>query len=116
MKGLSLAFLLLLTLNVIVSLIHISLLWFSELTEIGCITSATLLTSLVCNHLTLGSFHQIHQLAFSPHTDSRNHGPHRIPYTQPKHVILVHGEKGLMAFLKESAGSELGMPYYLLPC
>jgi integrator complex subunit 11 len=35
-----------------------------------------------------------------------------IEFLSPKHVILVHGEKPLMAFLKEKVESELGMPCY----
>jgi integrator complex subunit 11 len=33
-------------------------------------------------------------------------------FLSPKHVILVHGEKPQMAFLKERIESELGMPCY----
>ncbi|CAN6195841.1 unnamed protein product [Urochloa humidicola] len=54
---------------------------------------------------------QIHQLAFSPHTDSKGIMD-LIELLSPKHVILVHGEKPLMAFLKERVESELGMPCY----
>ncbi|KAF8657643.1 hypothetical protein HU200_059794 [Digitaria exilis] len=54
---------------------------------------------------------QIHQLAFSPHTDSKGIMD-LIEFLSPKHVILVHGEKPLMAFLKERVESELGMPCY----
>nr|TKW33027.1 hypothetical protein SEVIR_2G206000v2 [Setaria viridis] len=54
---------------------------------------------------------QVHQLAFSPHTDSIGIMD-LIEFLSPKHVILVHGEKPLMAFLKERVESELGMPCY----
>ncbi|WVZ64877.1 hypothetical protein U9M48_014336 [Paspalum notatum var. saurae] len=54
---------------------------------------------------------QIHQLAFSPHTDSKGIMD-LIEFLSPKHVILVHGEKPQMAFLKERIESELGMPCY----
>ncbi|KAK3130000.1 hypothetical protein QOZ80_6BG0487650 [Eleusine coracana subsp. coracana] len=54
---------------------------------------------------------QIHQLAFSPHTDSKGIMD-LIEFLSPKHVILVHGEKPNMAFLKERVESELGMPCY----
>ncbi|GJN34065.1 hypothetical protein PR202_gb22702 [Eleusine coracana subsp. coracana] len=52
-----------------------------------------------------------HQLAFSPHTDSKGIMD-LIEFLSPKHVILVHGEKPNMAFLKERVESELGMPCY----
>jgi integrator complex subunit 11 len=55
--------------------------------------------------------HQIHQLAFSPHTDSKGIMD-LIEFLSPKHVILVHGEKPSMAFLKERIESELGTPCY----
>lgn len=54
---------------------------------------------------------QIHQLAFSPHTDSKGIMD-LTEFLSPKHVILVHGEKPQMAFLKERIESELGMPCY----
>ncbi|RLM85609.1 hypothetical protein C2845_PM04G13550 [Panicum miliaceum] len=54
---------------------------------------------------------QIHQLAFSRHTESKGIMD-LIEFLSPKHVILVHGEKPLMAFLKERVESELGMPCY----
>lgn len=55
--------------------------------------------------------HQIHQLAFSPHTDSKGIMD-LTEFLSPKHVILVHGEKPQMAFLKERIESELGMPCF----
>ncbi|XP_062194444.1 cleavage and polyadenylation specificity factor subunit 3-II [Phragmites australis] len=54
---------------------------------------------------------QIHQLSFSPHTDSKGIMD-LIEFLSPKHVILVHGEKPQMAFLKERVESELRMPCY----
>lgn len=54
---------------------------------------------------------QIHQLSFSPHTDSKGIMD-LTEFLSPKHVILVHGEKPSMAFLKERIESELGMPCY----
>ncbi|ONM40452.1 cleavage and polyadenylation specificity factor subunit 3-II isoform X1 [Zea mays] len=54
---------------------------------------------------------QIHQLAFSPHTDSKGIMD-LTEFLSPKNVILVHGEKPQMAFLKERIESELGMPCY----
>nr|CAB3457001.1 unnamed protein product [Digitaria exilis] len=54
---------------------------------------------------------QIHQLAFSPHTDSKGIMD-LTEFLSPKHVILVHGEKPQMAFLKERIESELGMPCF----
>ncbi|KAL6655975.1 hypothetical protein ACP70R_006801 [Stipagrostis hirtigluma subsp. patula] len=53
----------------------------------------------------------IHQLSFSPHTDSKGIMD-LIEFLSPKHVILVHGEKPQMAFLKERSESELGMQCY----
>lgn len=55
--------------------------------------------------------HQIHQLSFSPHTDSKGIMD-LTEFLSPKHVILVHGEKPQMAFLKDRIESELGMPCY----
>ncbi|XP_057425149.1 cleavage and polyadenylation specificity factor subunit 3-II-like [Lotus japonicus] len=52
---------------------------------------------------------QIHQLAFSPHTDSKGIMD-LVKFLSPKHVILVHGEKPKMALLKEKIHSELGIP------
>ncbi|CAN6224374.1 unnamed protein product [Urochloa humidicola] len=54
---------------------------------------------------------QIHQLAFSPHTDSKGIMD-LTEFLSPKHVILVHGEKPQMAYLKERIESELGMPCF----
>lgn len=51
---------------------------------------------------------QIHQLSFSPHTDSKGIMD-LTEFLSPSHVILVHGEKPQMAFLKERIESELGM-------
>ena len=55
--------------------------------------------------------HQIHQLSFSPHTDSKGIMD-LTEFLSPSHVILVHGEKPQMSFLKERIESELGMPCY----
>ncbi|XP_022944195.1 cleavage and polyadenylation specificity factor subunit 3-II isoform X1 [Cucurbita moschata] len=52
---------------------------------------------------------QIHQLAFSPHTDSKGIMD-LVKFLSPKHVILVHGEKPKMVTLKERIHSELGIP------
>ncbi|KAF3340690.1 cleavage and polyadenylation specificity factor subunit 3-II [Carex littledalei] len=52
---------------------------------------------------------QIHQLAFSPHTDSKGIMD-LVEFLSPKHVILVHGEKPKMASLKQRIESELGIP------
>ncbi|KAJ8500626.1 hypothetical protein OPV22_011178 [Ensete ventricosum] len=54
---------------------------------------------------------QIHQLSFSPHTDSKGIMD-LVEYLSPKHVILVHGEKPKMAMLKERIQSELGIQCY----
>lgn len=54
---------------------------------------------------------QIHQLSFSPHTDSKGIMD-LTEFLSPSHVILVHGEKPQMSFLKERIESELGMPCY----
>lgn len=54
---------------------------------------------------------QIHQLSFSPHTDSKGIMD-LTEFLSPSHVILVHGEKPQMAFLKDRIESELGMPCY----
>ncbi|GAU20382.1 hypothetical protein TSUD_12010 [Trifolium subterraneum] len=54
---------------------------------------------------------QIHQLAFSPHTDSKGIMD-LVKFLSPKHVMLVHGEKPKMASLKERIHSELGIPCY----
>ncbi|KAL6846112.1 hypothetical protein ACP4OV_023560 [Aristida adscensionis] len=54
---------------------------------------------------------QIHQLSFSPHTDSKGIMD-LTEFLSPKHVILVHGEKPQMAFLKERIESELGIKCY----
>ncbi|KAM0825201.1 hypothetical protein ACQ4PT_069710 [Festuca glaucescens] len=55
--------------------------------------------------------HLIHQLSFSPHTDSKGIMD-LTEFLSPNHVILVHGEKPQMAFLKDRIESELGMPCY----
>ncbi|KQJ90150.1 hypothetical protein BRADI_4g29760v3 [Brachypodium distachyon] len=54
---------------------------------------------------------QIHQLSFSPHTDSKGIMD-LTEFLSPNHVILVHGEKPQMAFLKDRIESELGMSCY----
>ncbi|XP_047048348.1 cleavage and polyadenylation specificity factor subunit 3-II-like [Lolium rigidum] len=54
---------------------------------------------------------QIHQLSFSPHTDSKGIMD-LTEFLSPSHVILVHGEKPQMAFLKDRIESELGMSCY----
>ncbi|RYR44191.1 hypothetical protein Ahy_A08g040566 isoform D [Arachis hypogaea] len=54
---------------------------------------------------------QVHQLAFSPHTDSKGIMD-LIKFLSPKHVILVHGEKPKMVSLKEKIHSEMGIPCY----
>ncbi|KAH9794516.1 cleavage and polyadenylation specificity factor subunit 3-II [Citrus sinensis] len=51
---------------------------------------------------------QIHQLAFSPHTDGKGIMD-LVKFLSPQHVILVHGEKPKMATLKERIQSELGI-------
>ncbi|KAJ4783344.1 hypothetical protein LUZ62_034590 [Rhynchospora pubera] len=51
---------------------------------------------------------QIHQLTFSPHTDSKGIMD-LVEFLSPKHVILVHGEKPKMAALKQRIESELGI-------
>lgn len=54
---------------------------------------------------------QIHQLSFSPHTDSKGIMD-LIRFLSPKNVILVHGEKPKMASLKERIESDLRIPCY----
>ncbi|CAM8962010.1 unnamed protein product [Rhodiola kirilowii] len=54
---------------------------------------------------------QIHQLSFSPHTDSKGIMD-LVRFLSPKHVILVHGEKPKMASLKERIESEMGIHCY----
>ncbi|XP_072977847.1 cleavage and polyadenylation specificity factor subunit 3-II isoform X2 [Typha angustifolia] len=54
---------------------------------------------------------QIHQLSFSPHTDSKGIMD-LVGFLSPQHVILVHGEKPKMASLKEKIQSELGIQCY----
>ncbi|KAK9277709.1 hypothetical protein L1049_007256 [Liquidambar formosana] len=54
---------------------------------------------------------QIHQLSFSPHTDAKGIMD-LVKFLSPKHVILVHGEKPKMAFLKGRIQSELGIQCY----
>ncbi|CAI8605433.1 unnamed protein product [Vicia faba] len=54
---------------------------------------------------------QIHQLAFSPHTDSKGIMD-LVKFLSPKHVILVHGEKPKMDSLRERIHSELEIPCY----
>ncbi|KAL8142086.1 hypothetical protein V2J09_015118 [Rumex salicifolius] len=49
---------------------------------------------------------QIHQLSFSPHTDSKGIMD-LLKFLSPKHVILVHGEKPNMAKLTEKIEKEL---------
>ncbi|XP_020271246.1 cleavage and polyadenylation specificity factor subunit 3-II [Asparagus officinalis] len=51
---------------------------------------------------------QIHQLSFSPHTDSKGIMD-LIGFLSPQHVILVHGEKPKMAKLKLRIQSQLGI-------
>lgn len=55
---------------------------------------------------------QIHQLSFSPHTDSKGIMD-LVKFLSPKHVILVHGEKPKMTQLKGKIQSELGIPCYV---
>ncbi|KAJ6356560.1 hypothetical protein OIU78_004617 [Salix suchowensis] len=55
---------------------------------------------------------QIHQLSFSPHTDSKGIMD-LARFLSPKNVILVHGEKPKMVSLKERIQSELRIPCYL---
>ncbi|KAK4799223.1 hypothetical protein SAY86_024588 [Trapa natans] len=57
---------------------------------------------------------KIHQLSFSPHTDSKGIMD-LVRFLSPKHVILVHGEKPKMASLKAKIESELKIPSYV-PC
>nr|ACJ86282.1 unknown [Medicago truncatula]AFK46717.1 unknown [Medicago truncatula] len=52
---------------------------------------------------------QIHQLAFSAHTDSKGIMD-LVKFLSPKHVMLVHGDKPKMVSLKERIDSELGIP------
>jgi len=54
---------------------------------------------------------QIHQLAFSAHTDSKGIMD-LVKFLNPKHVILVHGEKPKMATLRGKIQTELGIPCY----
>ncbi|XP_019462189.1 PREDICTED: cleavage and polyadenylation specificity factor subunit 3-II isoform X2 [Lupinus angustifolius] len=54
---------------------------------------------------------QVHQLAFSPHTDCKGIMD-LVKFLSPKHVMLVHGEKPKMISLKEKIHSELGIPCY----
>ncbi|KAL6187009.1 hypothetical protein ACLB2K_043125 [Fragaria x ananassa] len=54
---------------------------------------------------------QIHQLAFSPHTDAKGIMD-LVKFLSPKHVILVHGEKPKMATLKGRIETELGIQCY----
>ncbi|XP_074271026.1 cleavage and polyadenylation specificity factor subunit 3-II [Silene latifolia] len=54
---------------------------------------------------------QIHQLAFSAHTDSKGIMD-LLKFLSPKHVMLVHGEKPKMATLKGKIQTELGIPCY----
>ncbi|CAN1305957.1 Cleavage and polyadenylation specificity factor subunit 3-II [Linum perenne] len=55
---------------------------------------------------------KIHQLSFSPHTDSKGIMD-LLKFLSPKHVMLVHGEKPSMATLKGKIQSELGVPCYV---
>jgi integrator complex subunit 11 len=66
---------------------------------------------ILSHHFFFNSVHQIHQLSFSPHTDSKGIMD-LTEFLSPSHVILVHGEKPQMAFLKDRIESELGMPCY----
>ncbi|OWM67804.1 hypothetical protein CDL15_Pgr010742 [Punica granatum] len=54
---------------------------------------------------------QIHQLSFSPHTDSKGIMD-LAKFLSPKHIVLVHGEKPKMASLKAKIETELGIPCY----
>ncbi|KAL2900229.1 Cleavage and polyadenylation specificity factor subunit 3-II [Bienertia sinuspersici] len=54
---------------------------------------------------------QIHQLAFSAHTDSKGIMD-LVKFLSPKNVILVHGEKPKMTTLKGKIQAELGIPCY----
>ncbi|KAK7310126.1 hypothetical protein RJT34_07420 [Clitoria ternatea] len=55
---------------------------------------------------------QVHQLAFSPHTDSKGIMD-LVKFLSPKNVMLVHGEKPKMMSLKEKIHSELGIQCYV---
>lgn len=55
---------------------------------------------------------QIHQLAFSPHSDAKGIMD-LIKFLSPKHVILVHGEKPKMETLKGRIETELGIRSYV---
>lgn len=55
---------------------------------------------------------QIHQLSFSPHTDSKGIMD-LTKFLSPRNVILVHGEKPKMVSLKERIQTELRIPCYL---
>ncbi|KMZ75067.1 Cleavage and polyadenylation specificity factor subunit 3 [Zostera marina] len=54
---------------------------------------------------------QIHQISFSPHTDSKGIMD-LIQFLSPYHVMLMHGEKLNMEKLKGKIQSELGTPCY----
>ncbi|XP_057533361.1 cleavage and polyadenylation specificity factor subunit 3-II [Amaranthus tricolor] len=54
---------------------------------------------------------QIHQLAFSAHTDSKGIID-LVNFLAPKHVMMVHGEKPKMAILGKRIQDDLGIPCY----
>ncbi|KAK1630671.1 hypothetical protein QYE76_004986 [Lolium multiflorum] len=74
--------------------------------------SCVVITHFHLDHIgALPYFTEIHQLSFSPHTDSKGIMD-LTEFLSPNHVILVHGEKPQMAFLKDRIESELGMSCY----
>lgn len=56
-------------------------------------------------------FFQVHQISFSPHTDSKGIMD-LIQFLSPHHVMLMHGEKLNMEKLKGKIESEMGTPCY----
>jgi len=54
---------------------------------------------------------QIESLSFSAHADSKGI-MQLIQQTEPKNVMLVHGEKNKMQILKENITKEFGIPVY----
>lgn len=57
-------------------------------------------------------FYQIHQVAFSPHTDAKGIMD-LTKFLSPKNVVLVHGEKPSMMSLKDKITSELDIPCFV---
>ncbi|CAN0880467.1 Cleavage and polyadenylation specificity factor subunit 3-II [Linum grandiflorum] len=55
---------------------------------------------------------KVHQLSFSPHTDSKGIMD-LLKFLSPKHVMLVHGEKPGMVTLQAKVESELRIPCYM---